>query len=298
MLKFTELNSENVGKIAAELFGCDDYAVEILEGFDFSDEDVSFAVAGFHGCMLVRVFDYGRYMFLCPIELSAKADVSRAILEISEYARREEIELCFADVPREAVPLFLELGFLHLDVDAEDEESYRVKIKTECELAPQNLSFFNNDILLDEFTEDDISDYADICRDEELNKFWGYDYRDDAPDASDEYFYTVQKEGRMAGTSMSLAVRFDGKFVGEVQFFAFNGRGECEVAVRIARQHQSKGLGSRAMEAAISLAARLGIKILFCDVMRENVYSVKMMRKFFEEIDSGSCDRIRLKRVL
>ncbi|MBR2465865.1 MAG: GNAT family N-acetyltransferase [Clostridia bacterium] len=298
MLKFTEIENKNAEKIAAQLFSSDDYALEILESLDCSDPDVCYAVTCSDGCMIIRVFDFGRYMFLYPIELFDDADSDAAVLKLSEYVRREELPFVLLDVPTAEVSRLLELGFMHLEIDKEDESSYRVKIKTECELASQKLSFFHNDVLLDEFTEEDIADYADICRDEELNKFWGYDYKEDAPNASDEYFYTAQKEGRTAGTSMSLAVREKDTLVGEVQYFAFNGRGECEVAVRIARRYQSRGLGSRAMEAAIILAARLGIKVLFCDVMRENTHSVKMMRKFFEETDSQSRDLVRFKREI
>lgn len=295
MLKFAELENKNAERIARQLFSSDDYALEILQSFDYSDPDVSYAVTYSNGCMLVRIFDFGRYMFLYPIELFRDADSDAAVFELSEYVRREELPFVLLDVPAEYISRILELGFMHLEIDKESDDSYRVKIKTECELASQNISFCGDNILLDEFTEEDISDYADLCRDEELNKFWGYDYREDAPDASDEYFYAAQKEGRAAGTSMSLAVREKDVLVGEVQYFAFNGRGECEVAVRIARKYQSKGLGSRAMAAAISLAAQMGIKIIFCDVMKENVYSARMMRKFFEETDSEKCDRIRFK---
>ena len=82
MLKFTELEEENIEKIVERLFDSDSYAAEILYSFDFSDPDVSYAVTPSHGCMLVRIFDYGRYLFLYPIELSADASPSRAVLEI------------------------------------------------------------------------------------------------------------------------------------------------------------------------------------------------------------------------
>ncbi len=291
MLKFTEFSEENIEKIAAELFGSDDYALEILNSFDFSDEDVYYAAAYQDGCMLIRIYDFGRYMFLYPIEINEDSDAESAVLAISEYARREEIGLIFTDVPSECVSSFISLGFLHLNIDAQSEESYRVMIKTECEIAPENIELEHKNITLNEIAEADSEEYAALCRDEAFNKYWGYDYREDNSQASDEYFSDTAKEDRILGTSMSLAVREAGKFVGEVQLFAFDGRGECEVAVRIARKYHSRGLGSAALEAAIKLADVLGLRKLSCDVLKENANSIAMVEKYFTEVECEYSDR-------
>lgn len=298
MLKFTELEEENIEKIVERLFDSDSYAAEILYSFDFSDPDVSYAVTPSHGCMLVRIFDYGRYLFLYPIELSADASPSRAVLEISEYARREEIGLTFVDVPSHEVKSFIELGFLHLDVDAVDEDSFRVRVKTECELAPNEIEFSCGELTLSEITDGDTADYAAICRDEVLNRFWGYDYKEDMPNAPDEYFLITARESRALGMALCLAVRENGTLVGEVQFFAFDGRGECELAVRISRSNQSRGLGSRALGAAIQLSKGLGLRTVACDVMNENLHSFAMVEKFFTEVESSHPDRKHFKKKL
>ena len=41
MLKFKVLTEENISKTADELFGSDDYAIEVLSSFDVSDPDTA-----------------------------------------------------------------------------------------------------------------------------------------------------------------------------------------------------------------------------------------------------------------
>ena len=97
---------------------------------------------------------------------------------------------------------------------------------------------------------------------------------------------------------MSLAVKRDGEFVGEVQFFAFDGRGGCEIAIRIARKHQGKGLGSSALEGSLAFLKGAGIERIFCDVMKENLPSVSLFQKHFREIESADLNRRRFVREL
>ncbi len=290
MLKFVEI-TENTTKSEAEvLFPENGLALEIVNSLDFSDPDVFYGIAEFADCMLVRIFDCGRYMFLYPIELSEKSDASEALLAMSEYARREEIGFTLTDVPTDEVARILSLGFRHLDVDCEGENSYRVRIKTECELASRVPSFELGGLLASELGEDCLSEYAELCRDEELGRFWGYDYREDNPFASDEFFLKEARRGFARGVALTLALEKDGAFVGAVELFAFDGRGECECAVKIARKYQGRGFGSLAIEAAIEAARRLGLVRLSCDVMNENTPSLKMVRKYFEEAASTHPD--------
>ncbi len=298
MIKFSEINEKNKEKLARRLFLGYEYGLEILNGLDLSDEDVSYAAAYVDGCAVIRIFDLGRYMFLYPFELGEDADIGAAIAEVAEYARREEIGLVFADVPTEAVSFILSLGFLHIDADSEGDDSYRVRIKSELELAPENIRVENAAVTLDELKEADTEAYAALCRDAELNRFWGYDYRDDDPNAADDFFLQFAEDGRARGTSLSLAIRTDGALIGEVQLFAFDMRGECEFAIRIAGEYQSRGFGSLAVQACIKLAEMLDLKKLSCDVINENLPSLALMRKYFAESEGRYPDRTHFEFVL
>ncbi len=298
MLKFTEFTEENIESVATELFDSDEYAKEVLTSFDFFDEDVSFAAAYSDACILIRIFDFGRYLFLYPIEMNDTADPKSALMKIAEYAMREEIGLSFADVPRECVDTFFDLGFSHLEIDRVDEDSYRIRIKTECELSSGELYICEEKIALAEIKEADMSAYAALVLDDDLNKFWGYNYKDDNPNSTETSIFEDIKRGRDFGSAITLGVFNDNKLVGSVELFAFSGFGTCEFAVRIAKEYQGQGYGSLATEAVIKLAKTLGIKKLSCDVLNENEKSIALMQKYFTEKKSKTPDRRHFERII
>ena len=143
MISFKVLDNENLNSIVNALSenlseNESETLLEIANSLSLGeDEDVELAISVSSGCALIRVFDFGRYFFVFPYELSDSADVDAAISEISEYAMREEIGLVFSDVPSSELCRFS--GYRHMDLDAEgaDTESYRVKIKTECQLCEE-----------------------------------------------------------------------------------------------------------------------------------------------------------------
>ena len=93
-------------------------ALEIMAGY--ADEDAEVAISGAFGCLLVRIYDGGEYLFSYPYPLTESADEAGAVEEIALYALREGLPLVFFDVPRDSLPVLL-MGFRHADVDAEDE---------------------------------------------------------------------------------------------------------------------------------------------------------------------------------
>jgi len=162
---------------------------EIVVGFDTDNEDLEFALSVYSGCALVRVFDMGKYFFLFPYEIETNANLSSSLSAIAEYAMREEISLTFSDVPYDCLSYFQ--GFRHMDIDAEDalSETYRIRIKNECELTAEIPTVARGRVELNAILEEDISDYARLCKDKNVNKYWGYDYSEDVLQPSDRYFY-------------------------------------------------------------------------------------------------------------
>ena len=209
-----------------------------------------------------RVFDYGRYTFLYPFEMTDGADLSRALSAVAEYAMREEIPLVFCDVPRDEVTPLLALGFKHINLDAEtsDGESFRAEIKSECELIDEVPRVSDGEITLGEIYESDIQKYAEISRDESALKFWGYDYRADAPNADDEYFFNTARRELLAGVTLSLAVRLVPEFRG-------------------------RGIGKRILPLVFDLSCGIGLSSLRCDVMNENKPSLAFVGREMELVD-------------
>ena len=290
MIKFTEIAENEIKTVAETLFDGSSLAEEIMSSFDF-DDDISYAVAHFDGCLIVRVFDFGRYLFLYPFELDEDAKIDGAVLKMAEYAMREELDFVLSGVPTEGVNLLLELGFSHLEIDREDEDSYRVWAKNECVLLDEIPKFNYGEIKVSALDSSLEKEYAELCRDEELNRFWGYDYREDAPTQDDSFFLNQANSGFARGASITLALKKDEAFIGSVELFAFDGRGGCEFAIKIARDYQSRGYGTLGTKAAIKAAERIGISRISCDVMKQNTRSVSMMQKIFGAPVS-TCDNI------
>lgn len=295
MISFKELNSKNAEKLC-ELFSreldSDDaqYLSELIYGINTECDDVEYAVCVYASCLLVRVFDMGRYFFIYPCELNEKADAVSAIDAVGEYAMREEIPLVFVDVPAHSLSSFV--GYRHMDVDAEDEgcEAYRVRIKTECEIVSEIPSVTRGRVELNEICESDIDKYATLCKDENVNKYWGYRYSDDVLNPTDRYFFENAMGEFSRGVSITMAVRVSDNFAGEATIYAFDGKGGAEFAIRLLPSFQGKGLGTESVRAICDVAKSIGLVRLRSKVMKANSASISMLRKLSDsEHEQSEC---------
>jgi RimJ/RimL family protein N-acetyltransferase len=257
-----------------------------MEGMlSYERDDISFGICVRCGCVLLRVFDMGRYYFPFPYEVEEDADLCGAIRSIAYYAMREELPLVFTDTPIECLQYFS--MFLHMNLDREesDEPSYRVTVKTELDLLSEYPVIESDALSLIPLSRDHERDFAILSRDEQILKYWGYDYRLDAPSVSDSYFIETALYERERGVSLSYAVIKDGNFVGESVIYGFDGMGGAEFAVRIKSEHQGRGIGSLATEKTIELCKKMGLKTIRAIIYKENKPSVRMAKKYMEEAD-------------
>ncbi len=270
-----------------ELEYLNELTTDIKESLD-EECEVSFAISDF--CLIARIFDFGRYSFIYPIALSERADEKWALHAINEYAMREEIERIFTDVPKECLQLFIE-SFRHLDIDAEsaDGESFRVKIKTECELLDEIQDFHFNEVSLTALCENDAENYARLLRDEKTNKFWGYDFREDfSENVSDSFLIENAKMEFARGSAITLAVRKDKEFIGEATLYAFDGMGAAEIAIRLLPEVTGQGLGKSTFLALSEYAKRIGLIKLYSYVDKRNAPSLKYCSSLMEKADENS----------
>ena len=264
---------------------------EIVESLDYSDDEVEYAVSVSNKCAIIRVFDMGRYMFVFPYELSSDADISLAVDAVSEYAMREEITLTFTGVPRDYMPLMLR--FRHIDCDAidPDGEEFSVRVKTECEMLDEIPTVTRGRVTLSPIFEEDVEAYASLSRDSELNKYWGYNYSDDIASPADSYFYESAMAEFARGVSMSMAIRVEESFAGEVVLYAFDGKGCAEFAIRLFPEYHGKGLGEESIRALSEVASSIGLLNLRSVIMKDNIPSIKMLSKITDEVSDGG-DRL------
>ena len=265
---------------------------------DNVDEDMEYAVSFAHGCLLVRVFD-GEYSFMYPLALHFNADSALAAEEIRAYAIKEEIPLVYTEVPKENLGELLPL-FRHANIDAEDEEGrfYTVRVMSEAYLLGEMpVCEGNNGVSLTPLTPRDDEIYSRLCKDEDTNRYWGYDYSCDEPDPEDSYFRESAEGEFDRGVAMCMAIRVNDVFAGEAILYGFDLKGGCECAVRLLPAFRRKGYAVESLNTLKRLAARMGLVYLCATVAKENAASIHMTGKCLAE--TGSDDKtVKYKEYL
>ena len=293
-MHFDLLDSSLVRKIVSEIeeeFG--EEAAECAEdslvgalGFSAA-EGVEIAAAYLCGCVLFRVFEDG-YAFTCPVAVGETSDLRGAFFALAEYCRRELLPFLITDVERETLSLLCEL-FLHVDARAYDDEDdyFVVQVRTECDRLSSLPELFSDGVSLSELTEEDCAGYFKLCTDPCVNKYWGYDYREDSESPAEDFFLRMAESERQDGVALSVAVRYDGAFVGEGVIFDFDYVGGASVGIRILPEFWGRGIGTRALSLLIGLAREMGLKKLSCQVMNENIASLRLIGKAFEKAEAS-----------
>ena len=233
--------------------------------------------------LYARIFDGERYVFPMPFMLTDDADIKSACILLSQYAVREMIPFILTDIPREELSVITEL-FRHVDATCyeEDDDSFFVKVNNECDMLDLVPSITESDVTLDGITEADAENYAALASDRELNRYWGYDALADNPDGDPAvYLDTVRREFD-TGVAITLAIRLDGKLVGEAVMYAFDFMGGAQIAVRVLPAYHGRGVGSKATRALIALAREIGLLRLGAQIMNENKASIKMTSKYMK----------------
>ena len=261
-----------------------DDCVEILESIsDCLDDGMEVAYSYFDSVLYARIFDGERYLFPLPFLLTDDADLTEACRNLAIYARRELIPLIISDIPRDELSVLTDL-FRYIDAACyeDDDDTFFVKVNNECDMCDGLPVLELDGIRLDALTEEDDAAYAELCRNRELNKFWGYDVDVDNPDAEDSYYRLVCERELSDGVAMTFAVRLEGELAGEATIYDFDYLGSASIAVRVLPEFQSRGVGSRSVRALIEVAGEIGLSELRTEIMNQNEASIKMTSKYMD----------------
>jgi RimJ/RimL family protein N-acetyltransferase len=246
------------------------------------DDGCEYALSHHGGCLLMRIYE-GEYLFAYPIALEDSANEAEAIEKIRRYAVKEEIPLVFCDVPAEALSLLIS-SFRHATVDAadRDREFFTVRIATELSLAEEIPFAEDGELCLCALKAEDEKKYAVLCRDEETNRYWGYDYRLDYPNADDGNFLEIAENELKGGVALSLAVRYRGELCGEAVLYSFDLLGGAQCAVRILPEYRRRGLARGALNLLSKIAVEMGLISISATVDVENTPSVNLFSALFD----------------
>ncbi len=134
-------------------------------------------------------------------------------------------------------------------------------------------------LTLDALAEKDKLAYNKLCLDDERNRYWGYDYRDDwKGEPLEDYFLDTARRDFAAHTAVNFAVRLGGKCIGEAVLYRFDGKGGAELGCRIAPEHAGNGYGTEAFAAVANWGLyQLRLTHIVAKCYRENDASYRML---------------------
>ena len=157
---------------------------------------------------------------------------------------------------------------------------YEVKVKTLFRALTPPIEIKSARLTVGDILPADAEDYYRLYMDDDLNKWWGYDYREDlgGETPSPEYFYRFQQKLKDQKEEYSFAVKENGKMVGELVLHNFTFYGGVEMGYRFFRECHGKGY---ATESALALKKfvieTLKPKTLMTRCYKENIPSKNLI---------------------
>ena len=157
-----------------------------------------------------------------------------------------------------------------------------VKVKKLSDLFVFESVQLSERLSVSEITEKDKEDYAEIYLDEQLNAMWGYDYKQNLGNAkpTPDYFFQFQTALKDKKEEFSLALRLDGKMIGELVYHNFDFYGGVEIGFRVKRDYQRKGYANQGVEFLIDYAIKtLKAKKVKAKCYHDNTPSMNLLKK-------------------
>ena len=167
------------------------------------------------------------------------------------------------------------LQYLPADMGAK----IRVQARNELTFLEEIPVLKSERLTLEPLREEDRAAYNRLCLDDERNRWWGYDYREDLEgELTEDYFLSVAREDFQNRLAVNFAVRLDGAFIGEAVLYRFDCRGGAELGCRILPEYAGNGYGAEAFRRAAEWSLYgLGLYRLNAKCYHENAASRKML---------------------
>jgi RimJ/RimL family protein N-acetyltransferase len=130
-------------------------------------------------------------------------------------------------------------------------EKNLVKVKTLFDRITSPVLIKTSRLTVEDISIFDKQDYKNLYLDDELNRLWGYDYREDLGDnvPDEDYFYSFQQSLKNKKEEYSFAVKLSGKMIGELVLHNFDYYGGVEMGFRFFKEYQGNGYATESAEA-------------------------------------------------
>ena len=157
-----------------------------------------------------------------------------------------------------------------------------VVVKTLFEKILSFPQIFTDRLELSKIEEKDKESYCKLYLDKELNRFWGYDYKEDLgnKEPTADYFYGFMKGLEQNKEEFSFAVRLNGQMIGEVVLHNFGFYGDVEIGFRFFSEFQGNGYALESTTAVKEFVFNtLNAKTLKCKCFKQNDKSLKLIQR-------------------
>lgn len=143
---------------------------------------------------------------------------------------------------------------------------FYLEVTNPFDLVKELPSLENEEVSLGMLEEQDKELYANMAKDDELNRYWGYDYRIDLPQGvtpDGSYFLEGVKEDNESRKFLSYIIKDKrGRFLGEATAYHFTSLGGAELGIRLVKEAQGKGYAKEALSLLIAFFKRIGLRSL------------------------------------
>ncbi len=161
-------------------------------------------------------------------------------------------------------------------------EKYVFTPLTAIDFIPKDTVITTERLTLSDITIDDKENYFKLYMDDELNKYWGYDYHEDLFDntPTPEHFIAFCKQMIDTREEYAFAIRLNGMLIGEVVCWNLELNGTVETGFRLLPDYHKKGYASESVKGLINfLKTKLKVKKVKSRCHKNNLPSYNMLTK-------------------
>ena len=159
-------------------------------------------------------------------------------------------------------------------------DKYNIAVKRTFDSLSELPVIHTERLVLKEVADEDAAAFAAMDKDDELNRYWGANWRDYAPkNPSDKWFLKDIRSDFKKKRELPLGIYFENALVGEVVLHRFGYQSEAEIGMRVMRPWQGRGFAREALLGLMEYGfCKLGLERIEACAYKENAPSVYALK--------------------
>lgn len=159
-------------------------------------------------------------------------------------------------------------------------DKYNIAVKRTFDSLSELPVIHTDRLVLKEIADEDAAAFAAMDKDDELNRYWGANWRDYAPkNPSDKWFLKDIRSDFKKKRELPLGIYFENALVGEVVLHRFGYQSEAEIGMRVMRPWQGRGFAREALLGLMEYGfCKLGLERIEACAYKENAPSVYALK--------------------